>query len=233
VVGELSTTGDGKLRTHTFAFASLPVRASDSSAAFDVELRATDAAGDPQPLVVSMVRVVKVPLDSPPPPPLPPGVQFVTVHKTKVELTATGDVSDYTDDVKDGLANKFAELAGVDTKDVEVEVRTASVLIVVSITVTDAAAASALSTTVTTQLNSASAASSFTGLSITSAPTARAVATTTIVTQPPSSPVPLIVILPSAFGGGAVLLTCVLVGLYVHRRRKRPRKTDPMALTKV
>ena len=51
-----------------------------------------------------MVRIVKTPMDSPPPPPLFPGAAFITVHKTIVTMTAAGDVADYDDTVKAGLA---------------------------------------------------------------------------------------------------------------------------------
>jgi len=187
------------------------------------------------PLVLSMVRVVKQPFASPPPPPLAPGAAMITIHKTVVEMTASGDVQDYDEAAKSGLATKFADLAGVDPNEVTVEVKPASVVIVVTIVVADATAATSLSASVASTLSDTSTASSFTGLTITSAPTVSVITEVQELTPAENAArlgggddVPLIIVLPAALGGAAVLLTCVLIGLYL-RRGKRAGKGEASA----
>ena len=189
------------------------------------QVRATSAAGSTQALVLSMVRIIKTPMNSPPPPPLMPGTAYVTIHKTIVTMTAAGDVSDYDDTVKAGLATKFAELAGVDPSAVAVTVRPASVIIEVAITVADASAATALVSTISTQLSSADAASAFTGLTITSAPSVKAVAETVLV-QPSQGLAPWVIALIVVSSTVVVLLLGVAIAC---RRAKRSAKTGGAA----
>lgn len=71
------------------------------------------------------------------------------------EVVASGDVADYTDEVKDGIAASVAaSLVGVDSSAVTVTVTSASVLISVSIAVADAAGQTALTSQVSTKLAS-------------------------------------------------------------------------------
>ena len=200
-----------------------------------------------------MVRVVKVPIPPPPeppllspssPPPVPPaplspGSRLVTVHKTVVQMTAAGDVSDYGTEVKAGLASKFAELAGVDPSAVTVEVTPASVLITVSIIVQNAAAATALASTVTERLGDASAASAFTGLTITSAPSVTAVTETILIEAvPPSGPPPtettllLTAMLPSLIVGFISIAFCLIIAREALKKSKAQRATRPNASKK-
>uniref|UniRef100_A0A7S2GCE0 Uncharacterized protein n=1 Tax=Haptolina brevifila TaxID=156173 RepID=A0A7S2GCE0_9EUKA len=166
----MATTGDGVLKTFTFVVDStLRVRSADSTYLYDFEVTAEAVSGAAQALVLSMVRVVKTGNHAPSSSVGPQAV--VRVPKTVVKMSATGDVTDYDDSAKADLADKFAALAGVDSSAVEVEVSAASVLITVKITVADVAAASALTTSISSQLADPSAASAFTGLTITSAPT--------------------------------------------------------------
>ena len=90
---------------------------------------------------------------SPATPALAPGM--VIVHRTVVEMTASGEVSDYDDEAKAELGSRFAAVAGVDPSAVAVTVRAASVIITVIITVSDADTATALATTMTDTLNDA------------------------------------------------------------------------------
>ena len=253
LVGEHTTSGGTALRTFTVAFSSLPVREDGSPLPFDLEVRATDVAGSAQPLVLSMIRIIKRPLDTPPappasppapppspttPPPAPPltpGARVVTVHKTVVEMVAAGSVADYDAGVRDTLAGRFAVLAGVDASAVEVTVQAASVIITVAITVADNAAAAALVTSVSEQLGDASAASAFTGLSISSAPRVAAVAEAVVVaSEPPlpSSPPPqmppdergrlIAIVVPPI-----TVLTCLctLIAVYLCQKRKKKSST--------
>ena len=87
-LGTFSTTGDGALKTYTFISAELYYRTDEEAHPsqghktfphapnpYDFEVRAHDANGTPQTLVVSMVRVIKLSTDpspSPPPSPAPP-----------------------------------------------------------------------------------------------------------------------------------------------------------------
>ena len=229
ILGTASTTGDGQLKTFTFAFTGLQVeRASPSP--FDFEVRARTATGDPQPLVLSMVRVIKQPLLSPPSPPLVPGAALLTTHVTVVEMTAAGDISDYDDDATARLARQFAELAGVTSDDVEVHIRPASVVIVISIVVANAATASQVSSTVTTILSDASSASEWTGLPITSTPSAFAVTQTRELPPPkvdprdgPTASTFLAIGIGSgiAFAAAAIVLWWMKRGRYRQASKKR------------
>ena len=205
------------------------MRSSPSAEPYDFEVRAADAFGveGKQPLVLSMVRVIKTVSDVP------------VVTKTVIEMTAAGDVSDYDEDVKADLAGKFAVLAGVDPAKVEVIITSASVIITVKIEVASASAASALTATLATTLSDASAASIFTGLTVTSAPVL------SVATETPAGYVPpdetfwkWWVILAIAGGGGLLLSLLALVALcYCCRAREAqrgakepPRHTPPQTV---
>jgi hypothetical protein len=152
----------------------LPVRSLGSSSAFDFEVRAFDLSGNPQPLVLSMVRVIKH------------GVAGALVQQVRIAMTASGNVQDFGPSQRADIAGRFATLARVDPTAVAVEVTSASVLITVAITVPDASAAAVTQSSITTTLTSPAAASSFTGLAITSAPVVAVV--TQVVTMSPSPP---------------------------------------------
>ena len=231
-IGSGATTGDRTLKTFTFAFASLGVRAAGSASPFDFEVKATTTAGSAQPLCLSFVRVIKTPLESPPPPPLSPGGRYITVHKTVIEMMAAGDVGDYDEAKRADLATKFADLAGVGVESVEVIITPASVRITIKITCESSDQANALVTSISAVLSSAEAASAFTGLTITSAPIIKAVAETILVfdaSPPPSAP-PLV---PRPWYNGfiAVLAWILLFGLIalVRRRYERPKPKKPEA----
>ena len=217
----LQTTGDQGLKTLTFVVSSvLAVRPPGSDLPFDFEVRAEDAAGAPQALVVSMVRVVKT------------GAATL-VQKTIVEMVAAGTVDDYDAAAKASLASKFAELAGVDPSAVEVIVRAASVIITVKIISETAAAAATLSSTLASTLSDASAASSFTGLTITSAPTIAVVTEAVVGPLPPpraAEPEVLstktIVIIAAAAGSVALMLGVLLV-CFLRKRTKRIAMPQP------
>ena len=81
VIGTLPTAGDGALKTYTFIAAPLSTRVDPEAHAsqghrqyphrripYDFEVRAYDSQGEPQPIVVSMVRVVKIDGTRSPPP---------------------------------------------------------------------------------------------------------------------------------------------------------------------
>ena len=193
---------------------------------------------------------------SPPPPPLMPGARVE--HKTLVEMEASGDVSDYDSASTVALARKFATLAGVSLSKVGVTVRAASVVIAVEIQVASADAASALVNTIGAKLSSASAASAFTGLPITAAPTISAVSTAVsapAAPPPPSTPPralsnypppPTSVAIPpvtppaAAQSGsavpiviaGAASLSTILaafLAVYIHRNWRRHSKARALA----
>ena len=170
----IRTVGDGQLKTVTFVTERLPVRPLGSSSTFDFEVRAFDVSGNPQPLVLSMVRVIKH------------GVAGALVQQVTVAMTAFGNVQDFGPSQRADIAGRFATLARVDPTAVAVEVTSASVIITVAITVPDASAAAATQSTMSTTLTSTAAASSFTGLQITSAPVVAVV--TQVVTMSPSPP---------------------------------------------
>ena len=170
----IRTLGDGQLKTVTFVAERLPVRPLGTSSAFDFEVRAFDLSGNPQPLVLSMVRVIKH------------GVAGALVQQVVVAMTASGNVQDFGPSQRADIAGRFATLARVDPTAVAVEVTSASVIITVAITVPDASAAAATQSTMSTTLTSTAAASSFTGLQITSAPVVAVV--TQVVTMSPSPP---------------------------------------------
>ena len=170
----IRTVGDGQLKTVTFVAELLPVRSLGSSSTFDFEVRAFDLSGNPQPLVLSMVRVIKH------------GVAGALVQQVRVAMTASGNVQDFGPSQRADIAGRFATLARVDPTAVAVEVTSASVLITVAITVPDASAAAATQSSMTATLSSPAAASSFTGLAITSAPVVAVV--TQVVTMSPSPP---------------------------------------------
>ena len=169
--------GDGQLKTVTFVAERLPVRPLGSSSTFDFEVRAFDLSGNPQPLVLSMVRVIKH------------GVAGALVQQVTVAMTASGNVQDFGPSQRADIAGRFATLARVDPTAVAVEVTSASVIITVAITVPDASAAAAAQSSMTATLNSTAAASSFTGLTITSAPVV-AVVTQVVTMSPPPPPAP-------------------------------------------
>jgi hypothetical protein len=125
------TVGDGQLKTLTFVTSQLPVRPLGSASAFDFEVRAFDATGLPQPLVVSMVRVIKY------------GPSSTIVRRVVVQMAASGDVPDFGTPQLADLARRFATLAGVDASAVEVEVSSASAILTVRIAVAGASAAAA------------------------------------------------------------------------------------------
>jgi hypothetical protein len=173
----IRTVGDGQLKTVTFVTERLPVRPLGSSSTFDFEVRAFDVSGNPQPLVLSMVRVIKH------------GVAGALVQQVRVAMTASGNVQDFGPSQRADIAGRFATLARVDPTAVAVEVTSASVLITVAITVPDASAAAATQSSMTATLASPNAASNFTGLTITSAPVV-AVVTQVVTMSPPPPPAP-------------------------------------------
>jgi len=220
VLGSASTTGDRDLKTFTFAFTALQVEQA-SQAPFDFEVRARSRTGELQPLVLSMVRVIKRPLLSPPSPPLLPGAAVLTTHVTVVEMTAAGDISDYDSETTGRLARQFAELAGVTPDAVEVYIRPASVVIVINIIVADASTASQLSSTVASTLADASSASQWTGLQITSTPASYAVQQTRELPPPqidPHSGVSESVLLAVGIGSGIAVAVVVAILLWMKRR---------------
>ena len=99
---------------------------------------------------------------------LPPGKRPKNLVVTYT-FTAEGDVSD----IETGLiAQKFADTANVGAGSVEVKVVPASVAITVRITVQDHAAALLVQSALSDEMSSASAASDFLGIAVTSAPRA-------------------------------------------------------------
>jgi len=231
LAGALPTNGDGKLKTLTFVVSSaFQVRSSLSTEPYDFEVRAADASGQEgtQPLVISMVRVIKTASAVP------------VVTKTVIEMTAAGDVSDYGDDVKADLASKFAELAGVDASKVEVIITSASVIITVKIEVASASAASTLTSTLATTLSDASAASLFTGLTVTSAPVLSVATETPAGYVPPDDSFWKWWVILAIAGGGALVLSLVALAALCYccraqeaRRRATkppPRHTPPQVV---
>jgi len=84
---------------------------------------------------------------------------------------AAGSVSDYNETTKTNLQIKFAEAAGVPPSFVLVQVAAGSVIITAVIAVPVGSTASGITNALATTLGSTSAASSFLGITVTSAPT--------------------------------------------------------------
>ena len=131
----------------------------------------------------------------------PPDISYEEVHQVAVEFTAAGDVSDFGDVERASLQSKFAEAAGVPTEDVSVEVLSASVNIRATVRVADQSSGSVLASSLTSQMSTTSAASSFLGVQVETAPTAQVV--TVQVFNYPSPPPPSPELPPSPEAGGS------------------------------
>ena len=145
-------------------------------------------------------------------------------------LTASGDVSDYSD--TSTLQTRVAELAGVDASLVTISVVAASVIITATIAVPASTTASAVQSALASELSSAAAASTALGITVEGAPI---VVLGPSSTAPPAPPGPSTgggnsMIIAAAVGaGGVVVLALLLLGVYrVHiKRRGFPRIAPP------
>lgn len=125
-----------------------------------------------------------------PPSPLVPGAKTKTVYRVKVELVASGTVSDITDEKKKAIRTAFASAAGVPESKVAVAVTAASVLISVVITSDTQASADSVKSTLAPKLADSAAATSFlaaAAVTVTATPTLAAYAET-IVDTPLAAP---------------------------------------------
>jgi len=130
-----------------------------------------------------------------------------------VTLVAAGSVSDYSEQRKTNLQIQFAQAAGVPLSFVVVQVAAGSVIITAIITVPVGSTASGVTNALTTTLGSTSAASSFLGIIVTSAPTFK---TTTNIPDTGNS-----LALPLGLGLGLGLGGClVLSALFVLIKRR-------------
>ena len=105
-------------------------------------------------------------------------------------MTAAGSVSDFTADIRADIKLNFATLCEVPTSDVSLSITAASVIITVEITAAGADEATSLTSTVTAELSSASAASTFlgNGITVTSTPSVSTVVERSITPSPPPLP---------------------------------------------
>ena len=111
------------------------------------------------------------------PPPAPPPAKVKVVEEATVvfTLTASGSVSDYSDDTKSSLQQKYATAAGVDKSRVTIVIAAASVIITVTITLPAGTTAAAVESKISTTFGtSATAVSESLGLTVESAPTVTA-----------------------------------------------------------
>ena len=133
-------------------------------------------------------------------------------------LTASGSVSDYSDNDKSSLQQKVATAAGVDKSLVTISVAAASVLITATIAVPATTTAAAIRTSLSSSLGTADTASAALGITVESDPT---IAVETIASDSSSDlNVPLIV----GFAAGAfvvVALLSVCACFMVHRRQQQ------------
>jgi len=163
----------------------------------------------------------------------------------QVSLTATGNVDDFDAAARKDLAQRFAELSNVAVEDVSISIEPASVLILASVRVDDSSSGSALELSLTSQLSSATAASTLLSISVESAPTLMLLTSTVNLSTPPP-PAPLIPPMSTigqqaqkdsdqtdnkpanliiAFGVGAVSLAIlIIVSVALWRRAMTKRK---------
>lgn len=114
------------------------------------------------------------PLPVSPPPPFPPGAEKKTVYRVKVELVASGTVSDITNEKKKAIQRAFATAAGVPKSQVVVSVTAASVLISVIITSATQASADTVKATLAPKLADSASATTFlaeAAITVTATPT--------------------------------------------------------------
>ena len=108
-----------------------------------------------------------VPLSPPSPPPSPPPSTASVV----LTLTASGSVSDFSDNDKSSLQQKVATAAGVDKSLVTISVAAASVLITVTIAVPASMTVDAMQTSITSKFGTATDASTALGVTVEKVPT--------------------------------------------------------------
>jgi len=111
------------------------------------------------------------------PPPAPPPAKVKVVEEATVvfTLTASGSVSDYSDDTKSSLQQKYATAAGVDKSRVTIVIAAASVIITVTITLPAGTTAAAVESKISTTFGtSATAVSESLEITVESAPTVTA-----------------------------------------------------------
>ena len=158
----------------------------------------------------------------------------------KVEIVASGDVSDYSDTKKSEIASSFAASAGVAADSVLIEIVPASVRIIVTVNVTNSYAAQTVQSSLTDALSTTSAAETLLNLPAGSVESIQPISVISIGVSPPmlpplapSSPpmlppkapstgsdVVLIGALAGALGGAALLLTVCIAGFFVLRKRR-------------
>ena len=100
-------------------------------------------------------------------------------------LTASGSVSDYSDNDKAKLRRKVADVARVDESLVTIRVAAASVLFIATIVVPASMTADEVQTSLSSTLSTADAASTALGVTVEKVPT-----TTVALAEPPSTPPP-------------------------------------------
>ena len=108
-----------------------------------------------------------VPLSPPSPPPSPPPSTASVV----LTLTASGSVSDFSDNDKSSLQQKVATAAGVDKSLVTISVAAGSVLITATIAVPASTTADAVQTSLSSSLGTAADASTALGVTVEEVPT--------------------------------------------------------------
>jgi len=153
-----------------------------------------------------------------------PGCSPRSAATVTVTLVAAGSVSDYNETTKTNLQIKFAQAARVPPSFVVVQVAAGSVIITAVIAVPVGSTASGITNALATTLGSTSAASSFLGITVTSAPT---FTTNDNIPNTGNS-----LALPLGLGLGLGLGGClVLSALYVlikRREGKVPAAKPPM-----
>lgn len=118
---------------------------------------------------------------------------MLTTHQVQISLTAAGNVDDYDANVRESLAQRFAELSQVDAEDVTISIEPASVRILASIQVEDASSGVALKSSLASQLSSVAASSTLLAISVESTPSLTITSSRTPSMSPPpasSSPSP-------------------------------------------
>ena len=127
------------------------------------------------------------PPSSPPGPWSPPGA-YTEIYVVRATLVVEGSVSDWDDDRRTNLRQRFATLAGVDLSAVALVVTAASVVLDVTITANSQAAQSSILSTLQAQLASVEAASALLGVNALSVPLVYGEVITVAIQPPPSAP---------------------------------------------
>ena len=203
---------------------------------------------DPFPFYVA--PLLPLPPARPPPrapssPEMPPG--FTRKHVTRVELVASGSVSDYSAEIVAAIAAQFATELNVSTDAVNVSVTAASVRLTVEVTFTQASAAQTARTQLLQVVGSQTAATAFlrrvAGLEnvwVEAEPVLSVETVDTVLAQQEAGPHPLAPELLAAAIAGSVggvafafLVTVIYCRVRAKRRAKKRRTSSLPGTTKV